>query len=99
MALSKAARESGKRLSDATLQTNIANEGLKEQQRSTAQKGLEGLYGVDVSGANEAAGNVAKNVQANAAQEDASWGWAKNILAPALGAAGGAAGGYLSRPH
>jgi hypothetical protein len=88
MALSKAARESGKNLSNATLQTNIANEGLKEQQRSTAQKGLEGLYGTNVSGSQEAAGNVAKNVQANAAQEDASWGWAKNILGPVLGAAG-----------
>lgn len=89
MALTKAARESGKRLSESTLQTRIANEGLKEQQREGAQKGLEGLYGAQISGAGEASGNVARNVQANAAQEDASWGWAKNILAPALRAAGG----------
>ncbi len=88
MALAKAARESGKNLSNATLQTNIANEGLKEQQREGAQKGLQGLYGTDIAGSQEAAGNVAKNVQANAAQEDASWSWAKNILAPVLGAAG-----------
>ncbi len=95
MALAKAARESGKNLSNATLQTNIANEGLKNEQRQTAQKGLEGLYGVDVTGANQAAGNVASNVEANAKQEDASWGWAKNILAPVLGAAGTAAAGGL----
>ncbi len=88
MALAKAARESGKNLSNATLQTNIANEGLKEQQRETAQKGLQGLYGTDIAGSQEAAGNVAKNVNANAAQEDASWGWAKNILSPVLGAVG-----------
>ncbi len=93
MALSKAARESGKNLVTSTLQTRIANEGLKEQQREGAQKGLEGLYGVNVGGANEASGNVARNVQANAAQEDASWGWAKNILQPVLSAAGHAAGG------
>jgi|SRR6185369_7245782 len=91
MALSKAARESGKNLAQSTLQTRIANEGLKEQQRETAQKGLEGLYGTNVAGGNAALGQVASNVQANAAQEDASWGWAKNILAPALRAAGGPA--------
>jgi len=88
MALSKAARESGKNLSNATLQTNLANEQLKEQQRSTAQKGLEGLYGTQVGGANAALQGTAANVNANANQEDASWGWAKNILAPVLGAAG-----------
>ncbi len=90
MALAKAARESGKRLTDATLQTRVANEGLKEQQRSTAQKGLEGLYGTQLGASGEAAGNVARNVQANAAQEDASWGWARNVLQPVLSAAGGA---------
>ncbi len=88
MALAKAARESGKNLSNATLQTNIANEGLKEQQREGAQKGLQGLYGTDITGSQQAAGNVAANVDANAKQEDASWSWAKNILAPVLGAAG-----------
>lgn len=99
MALSKAARESGKNLENAQLQTRIANEGLKEQQREGAQKGLEGLYGVDVSGGNQALGQVAANVDANAKQEDASWGWASHVLAPVLQAAGGAAGGYLSRPR
>lgn len=98
MALSKAARESGKNLANSQLQARIANEGLKEEQRSTAQKGLEGLYGAQLQGSGEAAGNVAKNVNANAEQENASWGWAKNILGPVLGAAGNAAGGYLSRP-
>ncbi len=93
MALSKAIRESGKNATDATLQTRLANEQLKDKQRSTAQSGLEGLYGVNVGGGNQALGQVASNVQANAAQEDASWGWAKNVLAPVLGAAGQAAGG------
>ncbi len=99
MALAKAARESGKRLTDATLQTRVANEGLKEQQRSTAQKGLEGLYGTQLGASGEAAGNVARNVGANAQAEDASWGWAKNILSPVLNAAGGAASGYFRRPQ
>ncbi len=88
MALSKAARESSKGLADAQLKTRIANEGLKEQQREGAQKGLEGLYGVDVTGANAASGNVASNVKANADQENASWGWANSILSPILGVAG-----------
>jgi len=93
MALAKAARQSGKNLTDATLQTRIANEGLKEEQRSGAQKGLEGLYGTNVGGGNQALSGVASNVNANANQEDASWGWAKNILQPVLSAAGKFAGG------
>ncbi len=99
MALAKAARESGKRLTDATLQTRIANEGLKEKQREGAQRGLEGLYGTQLGASQEASGNVASNVRANADQENASWGWANSILSPIMGAAGGAAGGYLSRPR
>ena len=94
MALSKAARESGKNLTQATLQTRLADEQLKEEQRSHAQSELGGLYGTNVSGGNAALGETAANVNANANQEDASWGWAKNILGPVLGAAGrvGAAG-------
>jgi hypothetical protein len=91
MALSKAARSAGANLSNANLETNLANEQLKEQQRSRAQGELGSLYGTNVSGANTAAGEVAHNVQANADQENASWGWAKNILQPVLAAAGGAA--------
>lgn len=85
-ALAKAARLSSGNLQKATLQTNIANEGLKEQQRETAQRGLEGLYGTDVTGANAAAGEVANNVRSNADQENASWGWARNVLQPVLAA-------------
>ena len=94
MALSKAARESGKNLTQATLQTRLANEQLKEEQRSHAQSELGGLYGTNVSGGNAALGEVASNVNANANQEDASWGWAKNILGPVLGAAGKVGAAY-----
>ncbi len=94
MALAKAARESGKRATDATLQTRIANEGLKEQQRSGAQRGLEGLYGTQVGGGNQALGEAASNVNANTQAASQSWDWARNILQPVLSAAGGAAGGY-----
>jgi hypothetical protein len=96
MALAKAARMAGKNLSDATLQTNLANESLKEQQRSRAQSELGSLYGTNVQGANTAAGEVASNVNANANQEDASWGWAKNVLAPVLKAAGGVGAAALA---
>ncbi len=88
MALAKAARESGKNLAQSTLQTRLANEQLKEEQRSHAQGELGSLYGTNVGGGNAALGEVAGNVNANANQEDASWGWAKNILGPVLGAAG-----------
>lgn len=93
MALSKAARESGKNLANAQLQTRIANEGLKQEQRSSAQKGLEGLYGAQLQGSGTAGSNVAANVRANADQENASWGWAKNLLAPVLGSASYSKGG------
>jgi len=91
MALAKAARQSGKNLTDATLNTRLANEQLKEKQREGAQRGLEGLYGTQIGGGNQALSGVASNVNANANQEDASWGWAKNILQPVL-AAGSKAG-------
>lgn len=87
MALAKAARESGKNLLRANLSTQLANQQLKEQQRERAQAELGGLYGTNVQGANQAAGEVAANVNANANQENASWGWAQNILRPVLGAA------------
>ena len=96
MALSKAARESGKNLAQSTLQTNLANEQLKEEQRSRAQGELGGLYGTNVTGGNAALGQVAANVNANANQEDASWGWAKNILGPVLGAAGKVGAAYAA---
>ncbi len=97
MALSKAARESGKNLAQATLQTRLANEQLKEQQRSKAQSELGGLYGTNVGGENAALSGVASNVNANANQEDASWGWAKNILSPVLGAAGRVGAAYAEK--
>src|SRR5690348_11309060 len=52
MALAKAARESGKNLTRATLATRIANEQLKEQQREGAQRELGQLYETNIGGGN-----------------------------------------------
>jgi len=97
MALSKSARDIGKGLTSANLSANLANEGLKEQQREGALKGEEGLYGTNLAGAGAALGAVAPNVNADVNAKDASWNWSKYLLAPILSAAGGAATGGFAK--
>lgn len=64
-AIQGAAREGGKQLSDAALKTQLTNAELKNEQQQGGLKGLEGLYGTGVGGANEALGEVARNSEAD----------------------------------
>lgn len=96
-AISEAARESGQQLSKNALGIQTANAGLREQQRQEALKGLQGVTANETGASIGALGEVAPNVNADVNAKNASWDWAKNILDPVLGAAGGAASGYLSR--
>lgn len=91
-AMESGVRHSGEQLSNAGLQTRLKNAMLKQQQKSEATRGLEGLYGTSVSGGNQALGEVASNVRANTDAENSSWNWARFLLDPAMAAAGGSAG-------
>jgi hypothetical protein len=89
--ISDASRGAGEQLSQNLLGVRGANAKLKEQQRSGAVSGLEGLYGTGVSGANQALGEVAPLVSANTGASNASWNWLQpfNTIASLGGAAGG----------
>ena len=91
--ISDASRGSGEQLSQNLLGVRGANAKLKEQQRTGALSGLEGLYGTGVAGGNQALGEVAPLVGANTAAAHQSWD-AFNNITKALSDAAGAASGF-----
>jgi hypothetical protein len=99
-AIGNAARSGAQAESQATLDTGLANQKLKQQQRSQGLSGLEGLYGEDISGTTGALGAAAANVNANTGAENASYDWATDLLNPLLGAAnqGAATGAKIAGP-
>ena len=80
-------QNAGEQLSEANLNTDLANQKLKASERSQATGALQGLYGADLSAGNNALGEVAPLVNANTNAANESWDWAKDILDPALSAA------------
>lgn len=75
------------------IQAQNAQEKLKQQQ--AAQSGLERLYGTDVTGSNQALGEVANNMEADARNKAQSfWGQLGSGLTSAIGTRlGGGQGG------
>lgn len=90
-ATAAASRGASEALSSASLSTRLRNAALKESQRSEGVRGLEGLFGTNVSGGNQALGIVPSAVNANTQAENASWDWATDLFNPILNAAGRAA--------
>lgn len=88
-AVAQAARNAGETLSDTNLKINNENALLKEKQRDEALRGMEGLYGTDIAGANNALGELARNSEANTEADN----WAKQFENVAAGL-GSLAGGY-----
>lgn len=85
-AIGEASRGAGRNLSEAALGTQLKNATLKEQQRGEAQTGLGRLYSTNVSGANEAAGEEAKLLEANeAAKGHSFWGKLGGAVAGGIG--------------
>lgn len=90
-AIASAARGSGQQLSQAELQSDLANEKLKEGER---QEGLGGLGSLESGTQNQslsALGDVAPLVNANTSAVNASYDPFTDILNPILGAASNAA--------
>ena len=85
-AISESARTGGQEAGKNALGIQLANTKLKQQQQQAGQTGLENLT---LGGL----GDVAPNVNANTGAINASYDWAKDILDPALQAAGSAAAG------
>ena len=89
-AVAQSARNTGEEASQNALGIRVKDAELKQQKRQAALGQLGQVSG-------QALGQISPNVQADAAQKEASWGWAKNIFGPIMGAAGGAATGYMGR--
>lgn len=85
-AVAQSARNAGQQLSQNALDTDVADAQLKENQRQSGLKALQGIYGVDVGGANDALGNVGSAINADTNARNVTPTWIK-----ALGALSGAA--------
>lgn len=90
-ALDQAARERSKAAAGGAEGIAAKNEELKQTQQQSAAKGLEGMYGTDVSGQLGALGIEPKDIQAGV--DANSQNWFNNYLKLA-GTAAKAAGGF-----
>src|SRR5215472_15987460 len=78
-ATAQSARTAGEQVSKGVLGTQLANE-----QQKGALKGMEGLYSSNLGAGVNALGQVASNVQADVAAQNASWDWAKDVMDPLM---------------
>lgn len=78
-AIASGARSAGRNLSQGVLGTQLANARLRAQQQQEATSGLENLYNTEEGSSIGALGEVAPNVQANTAQQNASWDWTRGL--------------------
>lgn len=92
-AVSDASRGAGETLSRGLLGVRNANANLKQRQHDEAIGGLEGLYNTNVSGANQALGNVAPLVNSDTNAENASWAPFTDITGAIIGGANAASAG------
>lgn len=91
-AIGSAARTSGETASRGILANRVKSAELAQQNRRSALTGLEGLFGQNLTGGNQASSAVASNVNANTEAENASWDWAKDLFVPLAQAGASAAG-------
>jgi hypothetical protein len=90
-------RSGGETASRGILANRMKNAEVKAGQQEHAESGLNSLFAENLSGGNQALGIVPNAVNADVQAKNASWNWAKDLFGPLMGAAGSAAGGYLSR--
>jgi len=88
-ATAEAARSGGQQASNSALQTVLKNAALKQTQQQSGIKGLEGLFSENLAGGNQALGIVPSAVNADVNAENASWDWAKDLMAPILASGAG----------
>lgn len=94
-AIPASARATGENLSQNLLGIRGANAKLRNEQQQAGISGLENLTNTETGAENTALGQVAPDVNANTEQENESWNWAKDLLDPALSAAGAAGAAKL----
>lgn len=94
-AIGQGARGAGEQLSKNALGIQLANQQLRERQRQAGLTGMQGLNATELGGGINALGIVPQAVNANTNAINASYDWAKDIMAPMVQAAGQAATGQL----
>lgn len=90
-AIAQGTRSAGQQASDVAVGTEVKNANLQQQQRDSAQRGLEGLYSTTLGGSNAALG-ISNNALSVADQAAANNPWLK-LAQSGLAAGGQAAGG------
>jgi hypothetical protein len=85
-AIASGIRGAGENLSQANLDTNLANQKTKLAQQTSAENGLGSLYGTTLNAGNTALSDVAPLVNANTNAINSSYDWASSLLDPALSA-------------
>lgn len=89
-AVADAARSAGQGLNKAAVSTEVQNAQLKQQQQQGGQRGLEGLYGTQISGASKDMADAGK-AYSDAASLNGMDPWKKYLIDAAKGVAVGAA--------
>lgn len=84
-AIASSARGGAATASKGILGNRIKSAELASEQQGRAISGLNNLYAENVSGGNQALGQVAPDVNANTQAENASYDWATDIMNPLLG--------------
>lgn len=85
-AIADSTRTAGEKLSSDVLNTRLKNASLKSGERNSALTGLGNLYGEDVSGGNQALGQVAPDVNARINAEDNQFDWTNELFKPLISA-------------
>ena len=98
-AIGDASRSAGRELGSSALRTRIASSGMKNANQRAAESGLGNLFSENLSGGNQALGQVAGDVNANTNAENASWDWSKDLFMPLLGAGTSGALAYEKMMH
>jgi hypothetical protein len=89
-ALGSSARSASQTLGSEAVGTRLKNASLKQQQQQEGLKGMEGLYGQNVTGADQALSQIAPAAKT---ASDISYGWMRNIFEPIFQFGGGSAPG------
>lgn len=96
-AIASAARSGGETASRGILGNRIKSAEMQDRERQSALSGLNNLFAENLSGGNQALGQVAGDVNASTNAENASWDWAKDLFDPIMQATLGAGGNIAGK--
>lgn len=87
-ATASSVRTGGELASKGILANRMKNVDVQQKQRQEGTQGLNSLFAENLSGGSQALGIVPQSVNADVNAQNASWNWARDLMAPILSAAG-----------